>query len=232
MPAPTHTQPAPSRRAVTAGLAWSVPAIAATAAAPAYAASCANPTTYTGDFTQANVYGAPPSSYTWTSASGNTITLDVSTVAYGGKSLMTNNLTSAGGINQGYSGRGDLESDGLQLQQQGNGGQVLTISLSEPVTDLQFTIADLDWRSRGYRDAVVLSPTPTTVTNNSAVQGAGVAGNPLTPKTAAEVNSDTLDNRSTVTYSGPITSFSLDFSSTDGTVAQQIFLTNLRFAAC
>ena len=49
---------------------------------------------------------------------------------------------------------------------------------------------------------------------------------------AGEVTSDTVANRSRVTYAGPINSFTLYFSSTDGTTAQQIFLTGLTFFAC
>lgn len=227
----SHTLPLPGRRAVAKGMAWAAPVVAASAATPALAASCV-PVTYTGAFTQANVYGAPPTSYTWTNADGDTITLAVSTSAYGGKTLPGNNLTSAGGINQGYNGNGDLREDGLLLQQQGSGGQVLTITFSEPVTDLTFTVADMDWLTGGYRDSVVLSPAPTTVSNGPAVQGDGTTGAPLTSTTKRVVDSSEVANRSTVTYDGPVSSFTLDFSSTDGTTAQQIFLTDLTFTAC
>lgn len=228
----SQTRPLPGRRAVAKGMAWAAPVVAASAATPALAASCA-PVTYTGAFTQANVYGAPPTSYTWANADGDTITLTVSTSAYGGRLLSTNNLTSAGGRNQGYNGNGDLREDGLLLQQRdGSGGQVLTITFSEPVTDLTFTVADIDWLTREYRDSVVLSPAPTTVSNGPAVQGAGTTGAPLTPRTNGQVDSSVVNNRSTVTYDGPVSSFTLDFSSTDGRTAQQIFLTDLTFTAC
>ena len=94
--------PSLSRRTVAHGLAWTVPAVAAAAAAPAFAVSCANPAAFTGRFTQANVYGTPPSTYTWSAAGRTPITLSLNTVADSGKSLTPNNLTSAGGINQGY----------------------------------------------------------------------------------------------------------------------------------
>ena len=215
-----QTRPLPGRRTVAKGMAWAAPVVAASAAAPALAASCA-PVTYTGAFTQANVYGPPPTSYTWTNAGGDTITLTLSTSTYGGKTLQSNNLTSAGGINQGYNGQGDLRDDGLLLQQNGSGGQVLTITFSEPVTDLTFTVADIDWLTRRYRDSVVLSPAPTTVSNGPEIQGGGTTGAPLTSRTNREVNSSEPANRSTVTYDGPVSSFTLDFSSTDGTTGQQ-----------
>lgn len=226
----SQTRPLPGRRAVAKGMAWAAPVVAASAATPALAASCA-PVTYTGAFTQANVYRVP-SSYTWTNTAGDTITLAVSTSAYGGKTLPQNNLSAAGGINVGYNGQGDLSGDGLQLQQNGSGGQVLTITFSEPVTDLTFTVADIDWNGSNYRDSVVLSPAPTTVANGSQVRGGGTTGAPLTSVTNREVNSGTVDNRSTVTYDGPVSSFTLDFSSTTGTTPQQIFLTDLTFTAC
>lgn len=163
--------PSLSRRTVAHGLAWTVPAVAAAAAAPAFAVSCANPAAFTGRFTQANVYGTPPSTYTWSAAGRTPITLSLNTVADSGKSLTPNNLTSAGGINQGYNGLGDLRADGLLLQQSGSGGQRLTITFSRPVTNLQFTIADVDWLRSRYRDAIVLDPEPTSVTNGPPPAG-------------------------------------------------------------
>lgn len=228
----SQTRPLPGRRAVAKGMAWAAPVVAASAATPALAASCA-PVTYTGAFTQADVYGDPPTSYTWTNADGDTITLAVSTSAYGGRILAPNNLHSAGGIKEGYNGLGDLRDDGLLLQHRdSSGGQVLTITFSEPVTDLTLTVADIDWLTRKYRDSVVLSPAPTTVSNGPAVQGGGTTSAPLTSRTNGEVNSSEPANRSTVTYDGPVSSFTLDFSSTDGTTSQQIFLTDLTFTAC
>ncbi|MEU3871685.1 hypothetical protein AB0E52_09830 [Micrococcus luteus] len=206
--------------------------MAAAAAAPAFAVSCANPAAFTGRFTQANVYGTPPSTYTWSAAGRTPITLSLNTVADIGKSLTPQNLTSAGGINQGYNGLGDLSEDGLLLQQSGSGGQRLTITFSRPVTNLQFTIADVDWLRSRYRDAIVLDPEPTSVTNGPPLQGNGTTGSPVSAVSAGEVTSDTVANRSRVTYAGPINSFTLYFSSTDGTTAQQIFLTGLTFFAC
>ena len=224
--------PSLSRRTVAHGLAWTVPAVAAAAAAPAFAVSCANPAAFTGRFTQADVYGTPPSTYTWSAAGRTPITLSLNTVADSGKSLTPNNLTSAGGSNQGYNGLGDLRADGLLLQQSGSGGQRLTITFSRPVTNLQFTIADVDWLRSRYRDAIVLDPEPTSVTNGPPLQGNGTTGSPVSAVSAGEVSSDTEANRSRVTYAGPINSFTLYFSSTDGTTAQQIFLTGLTFFAC
>ena len=224
----THTI---SRRTVAKGALWTAPAISLAAAAPAVAASpsCVS---YTGAFTQPRSYDPVPMAYTFTGSDGSTVTVSLSTRAYGGKTLMRPNLTAAGNDLQNYNGAGDLRDDGLQLQQQGPGGQVLTFSFSQEVSNLQFTVADIDNDGTRYRDSIVLSPAPTTVTNGRAVVGAGTTAAPLRTTGTSQVTSDTLANRSTVTMADPLSSFSLDFSSSTGTTAQQIFITSMSFDVC
>ncbi|WP_336638930.1 hypothetical protein [Micrococcus luteus] len=205
--------------------------VAAAAAAPALAISCGNPLTYTGKFTQANSYTIPRQ-YTYTAPGGASVDLSVDTSAYDGKLLARENLTAAGNLNSGYNGLGDLRADGLQLQQAGVGGQKLTITFSKPVMDLTFTIADIDWLRSGYQDSVWVSPSPTSVSLGTAVTGEASASRPLKATTTGAVNSDVSANRATVTMAGPVSSFTVDFSSTTGETMQQIFLTGLSFKAC
>lgn len=225
------SMPIITRRSVVKGVSWSAPMVAAAVAAPALAVSCANPLTYTGKFTQANSYTIPRQ-YTYTAPGGASVGLSVGTSAYGGKLLDTINLSAAGAISLGYNGLGVLRDDGLLLQQQGAGGQKLTITFSKPVMDLTFTIADIDWLGNGYRDSVWVSPSPTSVSLGAAVTGEASASSPLKATTTGAVSSDVSANRATVTMAGPVSSFTVDFSSTTGTTAQQIFLTGLSFKAC
>lgn len=218
-----------SRRSVTAGTLWSAPAVAIAAAAPAVAVSAC--VTYTGAFTQPSSYNPVPLSYTFRGSDGSTVTVSLSTASYGGKTLLSNNLTAAGNVNKGYNGMGDLATDGLQLQQQGTGGQRLTFTFSQPVSNLSFVVADIDNSGKQHKDSVTLSPTPSVV-NGSAVTGSGVTGDPLRTTRTSPVNSDNKDHRSTVTMAGPLSSMTVDFSSSEGTVAQQIFITGMTFEVC
>lgn len=225
----SHQNTALSRRTVAKGALWTAPAISLAAAAPAVAAS-SSCVSYTGAFTQPS-YSPVRMAYTFTGSDGSTVTVSLSTRVYGGKTLMRPNLSAAGNIEY-YNGAGDLRYDGLQLQQQGTGGQVLTFSFSQEVSNLQFTVADIDNDGTRYRDSIVLSPAPTTVTNGRAVVGAGTTAAPLRTTGTSQVTSDTLANRSTVTMADPLSSFSLDFSSSTGTTAQQIFITSMSFDVC
>ncbi|MCZ6937792.1 hypothetical protein EJ130_05800 [Micrococcus luteus] len=224
--------PAITRRSVVKGVSWSAPVVAVAAAAPALAVSCGNPLTYTGKFAQGNSYTIPRS-YTYSAPGGASVVLSVATSAYGGKVLQGSNLTAAGNINAGYNGAGNLlQVDGLQLQQEGAGGQKLTIAFSKPVTDLTFTIADIDWNGSNYQDSVWVSPSPTSVSLGTAVTGEASQSTPFKALKTGQVLSSTSANWASVTMAGPVSSFVVDFSSNTGNVAQQIFLTGLSFKAC
>lgn len=226
------SMPTITRRSVVKGVSWSAPVVAAAAAAPAFAVSCGSPLTYTGKFTQASS-STIPRSYTYSAPGGASVVLSVATSAYGGKVLAANNLTAAGNSSAGYNGLGNLlQVDGLLLQQAGAGGQKLTITLSKPVTDLAFTIADIDWNGSNYQDSVWVSPSPTSVSLGTAVTGKASQSSPLKALKTGSVLSSASANWASVTMAGPVSSFTVDFSSTTGNVAQQIFLTGLSFKAC
>lgn len=225
--------PAITRRSVVKGVSWSAPVVAAAAAAPALAASCRNPLTYTGRFTQADS-STISRRYTYTASGGASVVVTVATSAYGGKVLQRSNLTAAGNTTTGgYNGAGSLlQADGLQLQQEGAGGQKLTITFSKPVTDLTFSIADIDWNGSTYQDSVWVSPSPTSVSLGTAVKGGASQSGPLQARQTGQVTSSTSANWASVTIAGPVSSFVVDYSSTTGTGVQQIFLTGLSFKAC
>lgn len=228
--------PRPTRRAVARGALWTMPVVAVTGVAPAYAYSCAI-VPYTAPLNTAK-YGKTStttgSGSTNAQASSAPVTYTVTAAASSGATLASNNIRAAGDTTGGYNGLGDLASDGLQLQQQGAlGGQTITIAFSRPVWNLSFTVADIDSNGTAqYVDQVFFDQAPTSVANASAVTGSGTAAAPLKPiSNNNQVNSDVVANRSKVTFSGPISSLSMTFSSASGTVAQQIFLTGMTFSA-
>lgn len=192
---------AATRRNVVRTAAWTVPVVAATVAAPAFAASCGS-TTYTYTLTWNTVPYA-----TSTSGSGATLT-KVGTATVSGPSGSTpvqvtftstsvgtdtrsaNNLTVDAST---YPNVGGSGSTGLLLQHRnivaGRGSrQEVAIHFSRPVTGLAFTISDIDAnnargtdQSNDFYDRVELSgsrsfTTKARGTNTSYVIGTGVAG--------------------------------------------------------
>lgn len=218
------------------GVAWAAPTAAVLVAAPALAMSCSQPVAYTAPLNTANYKRTNNKSGTGTARSTVTgsaaITYTISSVASAGQTLVSNNLSVAGDINNGYNGAGSLTTDGLQLQQSGaTTGQTVSITFSRPVTNLSVMVADIDRTSSTHADIVSFSPAPSTVTNGRGVQGAGTASSPLTAKAVGEVTSDTVANRSTVTFAGPLTTLTVRFGSSVGTASQQVFLAGLSFSA-
>ena len=192
----------PSRRHVVRTAAWTVPVMAASVAAPAYAASCGS-TSYTYALNWGTVTYA-----TSTSGSGPTLTKTGTASVTGpagstpvvatftSKSVGTdtrtaNNLTVDAAT---YPDVGDSGATGLLLQHQGiavgrnTSRQELRIQFNRPVTGLSFTISDIDannafggGQSNDFYDRVELTGTRTFTTTsrgggNFYVIGTGVAG--------------------------------------------------------
>ena len=217
------------------GAVWAVPTVTVSSVTPAFASSrCArfSPTLSTSSytFTDRN-HGAG----TATSTTTPTTTLDYSVLAtsLGGKILQANNLTVAGNVNAGYNGQGELTSDGLQFQQNGGASgyasrQDITITFEEPVTNLKFTIFDID-RTSTYVDAIATSIAPTSIVRGTNILGSATVADPLRASSVGDVSSGTLSATSTLTYAGPLTTLKISFWSTNGTGYQQTFLSNLEF---
>lgn len=154
----------PSRRAVVRSAAWTVPVVAATTAAPAYAASpCdasyawrldwANDQT-TDEFTTA--YPSQPTvtgnirsaTATITGPSGTIpVTVGFTSTTVGADSRTNNNLRV---VSSGYGDVGNSGSTGLFLQHQGitagraNSRQEVVVTFGRTVYDLRFSITDID----------------------------------------------------------------------------------------
>jgi hypothetical protein len=231
----------PSRRAIVRGAAWTVPVVAVAATAPAYAASPCD-TIVLDDFSLAGgtVAGAS-NARTWTRT-------QTTAVAGGGSSALQLSAASGytgsmarAGDQSGYShfstttNAGATGTPGLQMFQargtanvgSGNTGNhtgVYTYTFSRAVTDLEFTISDIDYftsnNGNQYDDRVaVTSPqgTPSVVSRGANIlsTSTGTVANPFRTSTAGanQGNIDLDDGAGNVVvrFTGPITSFSITY---------------------
>lgn len=219
------------------GVTWATPTVTISTLAPAYAASCV-PVPFTAPLNASTVKTTSKTSASGTAstttAGATPVTYTITSVTGSGTVLgAANESTAGGGATSYYNGLGDLGTDGIQLQQNGGvAGQTVTLTFSRPVSNLTFTIADIDSAGAGYYDIVYFSTAPTTVRNGTAVKGSGTKASPLQAiNPNQQVNSDTVANRSAVTFAGSLTTLSITFASATGTTAQQIFLAKMSFTS-
>ena len=196
-----------------AGAAWAAPQIVSTEAAAA--ASCNAGTLSWGGFTVG-------STFTSTTVNGVTVTLTTATLP--GTTTLSTNRTIRASPNGGFSQRV------LQFQQLPNAigiGQDITFSFDAPVSNVSFSLYDIDnlfggWGDRiqvlttGYTSTIPSTFTPVTPTGN--VIGDGTAGNRFRGSNT-NANWDDNSNRGnvTLTYAGPITSFSFRYQNAANT---------------
>lgn len=191
-----------SRRSITRGAAWSLPAIAVGAVVPAFGAAsptCANPQIHT---------------ITWgTKPSGTLITDTTYTPTGSATTLSTSASGSTGGnlnlrVRTAATSGISLSSVDISLPSLPNAGQTVTFSFSQPVSNLTFTLGDIDRANIG-RENVGLSPSNFVVSDRgSVVTGAGTTDDPFVG-TAVAPNGGKAGNV-TVTYNSlPISSFTL-----------------------
>jgi hypothetical protein len=142
----------------------------------------------------------------------------------------------------GGSNLGGLAVTGLQLQQSGGSssgyavGQSVTITFSRPVTGLSFYVVDIDRsgtaNSSGvYQDAIALSGSPVIDQRATNVAGTATSTDPLRRTVVGDLAPSNGGGNARVTYPGTISSFTLEFWSSAGWAAQQIFLTQMTFTA-
>jgi hypothetical protein len=85
-----------------------------------------------------------------------------------------------------------------------------TFTFSEPVYNLTFTIADIDASGGGWNDIVQLSPVPTSAPFIGSNVNYNAATGRATNNGASVPNTSTIGNL-TVTFAGPVTTFSVQF---------------------
>ena len=233
----------PSRRTVTRAAAWTVPVIAVAAAAPAYAASHCN-----RRIGQVLDWDSSKVTFTRTSTSAKavldpdgtgpvpTLTLDV-TAGYVGnmKAGSENNNTSQTMVRQaavgglGISGLGFMQAT-TSASPTNKKGEPLgygdrgtyTFTFSRAVSNLIFTITDIDSTTADFRDALVISPGYVVDGQASGVEYTDLPngnGNQTIParwfqstSANAPVDNSTGGNGNLrVKFAGPISTFSITY---------------------
>ncbi len=225
MPQDTATLAAgrPTRRTVTRVAAWSVPVIAVATTAPAYAASCASVRATTSHITAVNRV----SSVEWNATfdvdgngplPGNVMTAKATydsgmNVRNDGPNGTNDNFTVAGSV-------GGLNTSGLVMAQRattsspsGALGHYL-FSFSKPVSNLSFTLTDIDSTTGDFWDSVWLTGSFTSSNKASGLQGVGTSASPFKQVggNSAVDNSSGSGGNVTISYPGPISSFQINYS--------------------
>lgn len=232
----------PSRRTVTRAAAWSVPVVAAAAAAPAYAASCAPVR-----MTVANVvYAATQrvSAVRWTttfdpdgsgSKPNNVLTVEAT---YDNDMKVRNDAgTTSGGANDNFTIQqavGALGTYGLVMAQRPsldtptaplNADGHYKFTFTRAVSNLTFTLTDIDSAAGDFLDSVVLTSGFTfVIPGTSTLQGEGTVAKPFRPKSTNTPidNTNSSAGNVTITYPGPITTFTVDYRNAASSFAANV----------
>jgi hypothetical protein len=250
----------PSRRNVVRTAAWTVPVVAATVGAPAFAASCGSTThTWRLDWSNDNTTDTFSTSYPAATTSGGiqtgvaTITGPVGSAPlavtfrsqmYGtmqrdGDNLKVSNALSPAANNVGGLGQGaGLNVSHLAPIPSGRANrQEVSISFDRAVTGLSFTITDIDRQNNDWSDRVELTGSRTYVgpnINGDGTNGPGASNNAWRPDDGGNVGNGSNNGNLTVTYAGTIaanTPIVLTFWNSSGDGNQRIFLSDFTFNA-
>lgn len=246
----TLTEVRPTRRTLTRAALWTVPVVAVAATAPAYAASCASErvssngsvTTYTRDSAikwrgtfDADGAGPKPS---------NVMTIDATydsgmVVRNDGPNGTFDNFTILSPV-------GGLGTSGIVLAQRPTADTPTAplaalghykFTFTRAVTNLSFTLTDIDSASGDFLDAVQLSPGFAFRDAAAGLTGVGTAASPFKQKTA-DVNADNSSSGAgnvTITYPGPLTTFTVSYGNQAASFAtgvdqdQVVTITNIAF---
>lgn len=244
----TSTDLRPSRRTVTRAAAWSVPVVAAAAAVPAYAASCtpltnvSMPIPATGTVTN----GGRNYSLTYTPPAGQfadpvTLTIKAGYVGRMAPGSETQNLP----LYTTFNPVGGLGTRGLGLIQSVTGDStvpgrsargVYTFEFTKPVTNLRFSLTDIDVLSGDYDDRIELSSsgwTEIATSRGSGISGLGTQASPW--RGAGSYNDNTSGAGNVrVQFAGPVSTFVLTYWNNIGSFSgvdrnQGVFLTGISF---
>jgi hypothetical protein len=239
-----------TRRTLMRGAAWSVPVVAVAAQAPAFAASPCDQQGYRLDWgvtpyvAPANLTVSPNAGVATVAASaeGTPITVTLTSTLSGlGVTRYTGNLTVLTTTNIGALGAGEqgvaVRTNGTSLTSLSS--QTITVTFSRPVSNLSFTIVDID-RDANFNDRVIMSPLPTSYTRAATVDGSGDAGletansGPFR-QTGSTTNLDDTSGAGNVTvrYAGgtSFTSFQILYFNASSSGPQGILLSDFIFTA-
>lgn len=232
-----------TRRSVARGAAWAVPVVVASATVPAVAASRCTTQTFSVDWSRWT--RTPPSTATPLSSDRGSMTVVGSA---GGTLTIFGDQTANAAI---LSGSQDLQgpssgnlptnpSSGLKnpLMFQHLAGSTpqratATFTFSRPVTNLSFSIGDIDGGpGNRWSDRVSLSSGFTVTSLASGVTGSGTAASPFAPNGSTNLSYTQTTGNVTVNYASA-SSFTLTFANATGfTGAQNIVIGPMTFTAC
>lgn len=231
-----------------------MPAVAATVGAPAFAASCGS-TTYDWRLdwgaSTGLTYGTNKTTpvHIGTAvitgpAGSSPITVTFTNSVVGADRRHPTNLTVENTFDIGDLGateKGLLLWNTNILAGRDASRQVVTVTFSRPVTDLQFTITDIDSNDQNgsnsdYRDEIELSGTRTAVATsrgggNFYVVGSGTSADPWHMYNDDTAASDSGDNRGNlqVAYTGSVSTFEMNYWNSRGNGQQAVFLGDFTF---
>lgn len=247
--APLSDDVRPSRRTVTRAAAWSVPVVAAAATAPAYAASCAKSRVTSANITTYNRVSALEWTATFDPDGTGPLLANVLTAKAVYDTGMSVRNDAAGGANDNFTisnAVGGLGVSGLVMGQRPTVDTPnapltafghYTFSFTKAVSNLSFTLTDIDSTTGDFWDSVWLTPGFTLSNKAAGLQGDGSAGSPLkqTNGNVAVDNTNGGAGNVTVTYLGPISSFTINYSNAATSFAanvdqdQVVTITNFGF---
>lgn len=191
-----------TRRTVSKGALWSVPIVSIATAAPSAAASpsCAPGVVDWDALATGTLVGQ-------TTVNGTTLTV-TSTVSNDRNLRVT--AGPQGGISQKYL------AFSFSPNVAARDTQTITFTFSRPVTNVSFTLLDLETvgtgtsGTTGFREGFSLSSGFTVRSRGSRVTGSGTAADPFT-NTGSALPTETAGNVG-ISYAGPLTSFSITYS--------------------
>lgn len=218
---------APTRRAITKGALWAMPAAAASYAAPAYAASCSPVSTIT-EWAGANYKQASSTSGTYTvpdpdgAGRGTGMTVKVSSVfgsntqAGNQRKTRDDNLRGISTSRGGFSNTLALHQSPIENPLKTGtatlaNSQTVTFTFSKPVTGLSFTIADVDSNAYDFVDQVTVSGgiVASSATNSQYVRASGGTATPVNANRPIDDGGTSGNVKFTV--SGSVTSITITY---------------------
>lgn len=241
----------PSRRNVVRTAAWTVPVVAASTAVPAYAASCGS-TSYawrldwggssspytrsntivngiqTGSATITGVAGTSPMTVSFSSKMNGTMQRDADNLRLSTQLTQTDTVNNVGGT-----GGPGLNISHLEAIPSGSGNnQELSISFNRAVSNLAFTITDIDISNGNWNDRVELTGDRSGSGPN--ISGSGTSGDPWRASSTGNAGNGSSARNLNVSYNVPIaanTPIVLKFYNSSGNGNQRIFLSDFTFDA-
>jgi len=231
---------APSRRTITRAAAWTVPVVAVSPTAPAYAASPCDPRAGAVDWGDASRYnraGAASATYTVPdpdgAGPGQALTLTITNTFLGSNTRLggqpglfggapaNDNLRTTTGVGGSGSGATSLELHQSPISDNQKVGtwtgtsnkSITTFTFSRAVTNLTFTICDIDSAQNDFWDGIALAGAPFTSgkANATYVLGDGSTGNPFRADNGNRpIGDNSTDGNVTITMPS-VTSFEFHY---------------------